>query len=85
MCFTKCHKAQKKDQHQKIIKGKKAIKRRGKKNASLLGIILLLNYAAALQEITLSDLVKVFYLLSIFLFEHSIDKIMQSKSSEAIT
>ena len=31
MCFTKCHKAQKKDQHQKIIKGKKAIKRRGKK------------------------------------------------------
>ena len=67
MCFTKCHKAQKKDQHQKIIKGKKAIKRRGKKNASLLGIILLLNYAAALQEITLSDLVKVF-------FEHSIDK-----------
>lgn len=38
-----------------------------KRNASLLGIIMLLNYAAAPQAITLSDLVKVFCLNHIFL------------------
>ena len=46
---------------------KKPQKKEEKRNASLLGIILLLNYAAAPQEITLSDLVKVFYLKHIFL------------------